>query len=89
MTPKNSVRERIMRDIAHFVNGQAFNGASGRFGGALPAGAISTWGNASTTRNALAAIAAPTQNTEPMAPWSAPAKPSLFRSCTAFSSETI
>jgi len=32
MTPKNSVRERIMRDIAHFVNGQAFNGASGRFG---------------------------------------------------------
>jgi malonate-semialdehyde dehydrogenase (acetylating)/methylmalonate-semialdehyde dehydrogenase len=32
MTPKNSVRERIMRDIAHFVNGQAFNGASTRFG---------------------------------------------------------
>jgi malonate-semialdehyde dehydrogenase (acetylating) / methylmalonate-semialdehyde dehydrogenase len=32
MTPKNSVRERIMRDIAHFVNGQAFDGASGRFG---------------------------------------------------------
>jgi len=32
LTPKNSVRERIMRDIAHFVNGQALIGASGRYG---------------------------------------------------------
>jgi len=32
LTPKNSVRERIMRDIAHFVNGQTLTGTSGRFG---------------------------------------------------------
>src|SRR3989338_6794982 len=32
LTRKTSVRERIMRDIAHFVNGQALTGTSGRYG---------------------------------------------------------